>query len=36
VLAVVEEELKAAVFIDIHTHLFMPSLGENGLGASTT
>lgn len=29
--SVVEEELWAAAFIDIHTHLFMPSLGENGL-----
>ena len=30
ILAVVEEELKATPFIDIHTHLFMPSLGELG------
>jgi hypothetical protein len=29
--AVVEEELAAARFIDVHTHLFMPSLGELGL-----
>jgi hypothetical protein len=29
--AAVEEELKATRFIDIHTHLFQPSLGENGL-----
>jgi hypothetical protein len=31
ILAAVEEELKATPFIDIHTHLFQPSLGENGL-----
>jgi hypothetical protein len=29
--AAVVEALSAARFIDIHTHLFMPSLGENGL-----
>jgi len=29
--AVVEQELAAAQFIDIHTHLFMPSLGSLGL-----
>jgi hypothetical protein len=29
--AAVEEELKATKFIDVHTHLFQPSLGENGL-----
>jgi hypothetical protein len=29
--AVVEEELRATPFIDIHTHLFMPSLGALGL-----
>jgi hypothetical protein len=29
--AAVEAELHAAQFIDIHTHLFQPSLGENGL-----
>jgi hypothetical protein len=29
-LAVVNEELHAARFIDIHTHLFMPSLGDLG------
>jgi hypothetical protein len=28
---VVEEELVAARFIDVHTHLFMPSLGDLGL-----
>jgi len=27
----VEEALKTTPFIDIHTHLFKPSLGENGL-----
>ncbi len=31
ILGAVEEELKSTPFIDIHTHLFMPSLGENGL-----
>ena len=31
ILEAVEEELKATPFIDIHTHLFQPSLGENGL-----
>ena len=31
ILAAVEDELKATPFIDIHTHLFQPSLGENGL-----
>lgn len=30
-LPAVTEELQAAQFIDIHTHLFMPSLGELGL-----
>ena len=29
--AVVEEELAATSFIDVHTHLFMPSLGKLGL-----
>src|SRR5579872_5690081 len=29
--AVVEEELGATSFIDVHTHLFMPSLGKLGL-----
>ncbi len=29
--AAVEEELTATTFIDIHTHLFMPSLGQLGL-----
>ncbi|HTS75919.1 MAG TPA: hypothetical protein VMG40_06930 [Bryobacteraceae bacterium] len=29
--AVVEQELNAARFIDVHTHLFMPSLGNLGL-----
>jgi len=29
--AVVEQELQAAKFIDVHTHLYQPSLGENGL-----
>ncbi len=29
--SVVEEELAAARFIDVHTHLFMPSLGKLGL-----
>ena len=29
--AVVEQELQAAQFIDVHTHLYQPSLGENGL-----
>lgn len=29
--AVVEEELGATSFIDVHTHLFMPSLGRLGL-----
>ena len=31
ILAAVVDALSAARFIDIHTHLFMPSLGENGL-----
>ena len=31
ILAAVEDALSAIRFIDIHTHLFMPSLGENGL-----
>jgi len=31
ILAAVEKELAATPFIDIHTHLFMPSLGELGL-----
>src|SRR6266478_7160851 len=29
--AAVREELEATPFIDVHTHLFMPSLGELGL-----
>ena len=29
--AAVEDELHAAQFIDIHTHLYMPSLGPVGL-----
>ena len=29
--AIVEEELAAAPFIDIHTHLFQPALGTLGL-----
>ena len=29
--AAVERELNAIPFIDIHTHLFMPSLGSIGL-----
>jgi hypothetical protein len=29
--AAVEDALRATRFIDIHTHLFMPSLGDNGL-----
>ena len=28
---VVEEELNATKFVDVHTHLFMPSLGDLGL-----
>lgn len=28
---IVEEELRSTPFIDVHTHLFMPSLGELGL-----
>jgi hypothetical protein len=31
ILPAVEAELKATPFIDIHTHLFQPSLGDNGL-----
>jgi hypothetical protein len=31
VFAVVEEGLGSTLFIDVHTHLFMPSLGELGL-----
>jgi hypothetical protein len=31
ILAAVEAELQATAFIDVHTHLFQPSLGENGL-----
>src|ERR1017187_2592165 len=31
ILAAVEHELGAAQFIDVHTHLFMPSLGSMGL-----
>src|SRR5271168_316120 len=31
ILAAVERELAAARFIDVHTHLFMPSLGGLGL-----
>ena len=30
----VEQELRAARFIDVHTHLFMPSLGRLVCGAS--
>lgn len=30
-LFIVEQELRATQFIDIHTHLFMPSLGDLGL-----
>src|SRR5215467_3457292 len=30
-LGVVHEELSATRFIDVHTHLFMPSLGKLGL-----
>jgi hypothetical protein len=29
--AAVEEELRGTLFIDVHTHLFMPSLGRLGL-----
>ena len=29
--AIVEEELLKLPFIDVHTHLFMPSLGKLGL-----
>ena len=31
ILQAVEQELAAAKFIDVHTHLFMPSLGDLGL-----
>jgi hypothetical protein len=31
ILRAVEDELSAARFIDVHTHLFMPSLGKVGL-----
>ena len=31
ILSVVQEELQATPIIDMHTHLFMPSLGELGL-----
>ncbi|HEX4593597.1 MAG TPA: glucuronate isomerase [Bryobacteraceae bacterium] len=31
ILRAVEDELAAARFIDVHTHLFMPSLGQLGL-----
>ena len=31
ILGVVEQELRSIPFIDVHTHLFMPSLGELGL-----
>ena len=31
ILAAVEQELNSTRFIDVHTHLFMPSLGELGL-----
>src|ERR1700731_1646318 len=31
ILRAVEEELAGTRFIDVHTHLFMPSLGELGL-----
>jgi hypothetical protein len=30
-LEVVEQELAASLFVDVHTHLFMPSLGKLGL-----
>ncbi len=29
--SVVEDELQSTPFIDVHTHLFMPSLGKLGL-----
>src|SRR5579875_542547 len=31
ILPAVEDELRKTLFIDIHTHLFMPSLGKLGL-----
>ncbi|HME08176.1 MAG TPA: hypothetical protein VKG25_14065 [Bryobacteraceae bacterium] len=31
ILSVVEQELQSTPFIDVHTHLFQPSLGELGL-----
>src|SRR5271165_2148512 len=31
ILSVVEQELQSTPFIDVHTHLFQPSLGEMGL-----
>ena len=31
ILAAVQDELQANLFIDVHTHLFMPSLGRLGL-----
>ena len=31
ILTVVQDELQANLFIDVHTHLFMPSLGKLGL-----
>src|SRR5271168_4303189 len=31
ILSVVEQELQSTPFIDVHTHLFMPSLGQLGL-----
>src|SRR5438270_10781129 len=31
ILTAVQDELQANLFIDIHTHLFMPSLGKLGL-----
>ena len=31
ILSAVEQELRATQFIDVHTHLFMPSLGSLGL-----
>src|SRR5271156_4979441 len=31
ILSVVEQELQSTPFIDVHTHLFQPSLGKLGL-----
>src|SRR5580704_2324691 len=31
ILSIVEQELQSTPFIDVHTHLFQPSLGELGL-----